>query len=914
VEFRILGALDAHDGERSMPLGGPKPRALLGVLLLHANEVVSIERLVDELWGERPPATAQKLVQGYVHALRKHLGRDTLVTVTHGYRLRLESHALDLVEFQRLIDQARGATLEDAVELRRRALSLWRGPPLADVVFAGPASHEVGRLSELHLATQIERIEAELELGRHAQLVGELEALVATHPYQERLRGLLMLALYRSGRQAEALQAYQAVRAALRDELGLEPGQDLRELEAAILRQDRALSVPARDAAPAPLPPEPSPTPPVEDELRPVTVLFADIVGSTALGERLSPEDTKALVGECVTQMARAVEEYGGTVQAYEGDGICAYFGVPHAHEDDPERAARTGLRILEVAGEYARDVAEAWGIPDFAVRVGINTGRAGVGPVGSGSPQIVALGDTSNVAARIQSAAQPGTIAAGEETARRLAHRFAFEPLGDLVVKGRADPVRVGQLAGPLAATRAARLRPLVGRDQEIAQLGATVTELEAGRGQALLIVGEPGIGKTRLLAEFRSLLSERVTWLEGHCLSYGGLPSWPFIEMLRHWLGVEIGDAEVVVRTRARARLAPLFGDDPAGVLPALARLLRTRLGPEPESASGYPGSMTEVRGGYLAWIEALADQRPVVLAIEDLHWADVSARELGEDLLGLTERAPLLIVATLRREPDSEGWRFRTRVLTDFSHRATELTLTPLAPAAASELLGTLLPGAFDEQTRAEIVARAEGNPLYIEELLRALIEGGGLERRRRTWTTTLTPSLLLPPALENLLIARVDRLPESPRRLAQLAAVIGREFPVPALEHVAGDGASDDLADLLRAEIVRELRRYPELVCAFRHGLLQEATLSTLTPAKRQELYGKAATAFEDLYADSVDDHLERLAHYYAHSANLPRALEYLERAAERATDVGATMRAAELRDRADQLARRLEPTR
>jgi class 3 adenylate cyclase len=906
MEFRILGPLEARDGKRSVALGGPKPRAVLAVLLLHANEVVSIARLVEDLWGERPPATAQKMVQGYVHALRKELDEDLLVTQPPGYRLRLDSSTLDLAEFRRLVEQARAAPLDEAVNLRRQALALWHGPPLADVQFEGPSRHEVGHLGELRLTTQIERIDAELQLGRHERLVGELESLVAAHPYQERLQAQLMLALYRSGRQTEALETYQAVRRSLNDELGLEPGQALRDLEAAILRQDSSLST-ASSETPAPATPIEAPrVAAAQDELRTVTVLFADIVGSTALGERLAPEDVKALVGECVTQMARAVEEYGGAVQAYEGDGICAYFGVPHAHEDDPERAARTALRILEVAGDYARDVAEAWGIPDFAVRVGLNTGRAGVGRVGAGTPQTVALGDATNIAARIQSAAQPGTIAVGDETARRLAHRFVFEPLGDLAVKGRADPVRASRLTAPRTPARGSRLRPLVGRETEVAQLGTTVAELEAGRGQALLLVGEPGIGKTRLLAELRSLLAEQVTWLEGHCLSYGGLPSWPFIEVLRQWLGVEIGDAEVLVRTRARARLAPLFGDDPAGVLPALARLLRIRLAPDIERGPDGPDGAGEIRAGYLAWVDALTTERPVVLAIEDLHWAHASTRELAEDLLELSERAPLLVVATLRRDPASEGWRFRTRVLADYSHRATELTLAPLAPAAATELLATLLPGVFDDETREEIVARAEGNPLYLEELLRALVEGGGLEQRHRTWTTTLKPSLLLPPALENLLVARVDRLPEGPRRLAQLAAIFGREFPVPALERVAGDGVSEDLAGLLRAEIVRELRRYPELVCAFRHGLLQEATLATLTPARRRELYGRVATAFEELYADSLDDHLERLAHYHAQAGDVRAAVEYLERAAAGASELDAAGRAADLRRRAQSL--------
>jgi DNA-binding SARP family transcriptional activator/streptogramin lyase len=250
MEFLILGPLEVRNGEHTVRLGAAKQRALLGVLLLHANEAVSTARLVDELWGETPPATAEKLVQGYVHALRKQLGDGVVQTQAPGYRLSVAANALDLAEFEQLIEAARAAPPDSAIELRRSALALWRGPPLADVVLEGPERHNVGRLSELLLATQIDQLGAELELGRHVEVVGELEALLAEHPYQERVAGLLMLALYRSGRQADALEVYRSVRGRLDDELGLEPSQELRELEAAILRQDESLAAPR----PAPLP------------------------------------------------------------------------------------------------------------------------------------------------------------------------------------------------------------------------------------------------------------------------------------------------------------------------------------------------------------------------------------------------------------------------------------------------------------------------------------------------------------------------------------------------------------------------------------------------------------------------------------------------------------------------------------
>ena len=244
LEFLILGPLEVRRGSTTLQLGSAKQRALLGVLLLHPNEAVSTARLVDELWGERPPATAEKLVQGYVHALRKQLGDGVLETRAPGYRIAVDAGSIDLVAFEELTTTARSAPLHESVALREHALALWRGTPLANVVLEGPGRHTVARLGELRLTTQIEQIDAQLELGRHAQLVGELEALTVAHPYQEKLAGQLMLALYRSGRQADALEVYRKIRSRLDDELGLEPSQELRDLESAILRQDAALAAP----------------------------------------------------------------------------------------------------------------------------------------------------------------------------------------------------------------------------------------------------------------------------------------------------------------------------------------------------------------------------------------------------------------------------------------------------------------------------------------------------------------------------------------------------------------------------------------------------------------------------------------------------------------------------------------------
>ena len=640
-----------------------------------------------------------------------------------------------------------------------------------------------------------------------------------------------------------------------------------------------------------------------EDELRPVTALFADIVGSTSLGERLQPHEVKTLVGDCVSRMTGAVERFGGSVQAYMGDGIAAFFGLSAAHEDDPDRAAHAALQILELVTDYALDIATAWNVDDFNVRIGINGGQVAVGDVGAADPQRVALGDAINVAARLQSTADPGTIVVGEATARRLAHRFLLEALGELQVKGRRESVTAWRLVGALEETSRQVPTPLVGRDRELIRIRDATEELRAGRGRLLIVTGESGIGKTRLLAELATIAGAHTLWLGAHTRTFGSeLLYWPFVAMLRSWLGAEPGEPEVSVRTKLRSKLTSL----PELDLNDVSRKLGALLGIEHSSQGSALGEDVgaEVRLAYRDWVMALSARQPIVLAIDDFQGADTLTCELAKLLLDVTERAPVLIAVAFRTQPPSEASQFRQHALENFSRRTTDLALEPLESSDAGDLLGMLLPDDLDAEAGAEVVARAEGNPLYLEELLRTLIEEGGLERRHRTWALTRTPARLVPAALEGLLLARIDQLPEQTRRLAQVAAVIGRSFPARVLERIVdGNQLEPEISLLLRAQMIVEVRRSPELVFAFKHGLVQECALSTLTPARREELYGAVAAIFEELYADARDEYLDVLASYYARSGNRAKALHYLELAGRRAVSLNANAAAGTLLNRA-----------
>jgi class 3 adenylate cyclase len=649
-----------------------------------------------------------------------------------------------------------------------------------------------------------------------------------------------------------------------------------------------------------------APTPvAAEDELRPVSALFADIVGSTSLAERLPPEDFKALVGGCIDRMCRAVEQFGGVIDAYMGDGIAAFFGFPAAHEDDADRAARAALNIVRAVEGYAGEVRATWKLPDLSIRVGVNSGKVAIGVVGAAERHPVAVGDTMNVAARLQAAAKPGTIVIGGATAKKLRGRFLLAPLGHIAVRGRETPVEAWRLLRARSDRSSREPRALVGRAHETAQLAAAADALRGGRGQFVLVVGEPGIGKTRLLEWLHEHVRDEVTWLEGNCSSYGGQPSYHALaEALRGWLAVD----EVAGRQSTLERLG--VGADALPYLTTLSSAVSSgELGDG--AADGSPdGFDAAVRRAYASWLRGLCQLGPVVLAIQDLHWADHRTVELAEGLLELLHDLPLMIVAASRLTSDSNDRRLRERARLDLPDRSVELRLGPLSDAEADQLLSQLAPGELAAEAQREVIARSEGNALFLEQLLRSLLETGGLAPRR-TWALTV-PAAQLPTGLESLLVARIAGLPRDARRVAQVAAVVGRTFSPTVLGLVSGlEDVESNLARLVRADIVRESRAIPEREFAFTHGLLQEAALSTLTRARRGEHYRSVAAAIEKAFAHSLEDQLERLAFYHARGGDLQRALECLERAANRATSLGAHMQAVELLRRAAGVAGKLE---
>ena len=440
MEYRVLGPLEVLNGQGSLPLAGAKQRALLALLLMHANHVLSRDRLIDELWGNEPPETAVQSLQVYVSRLRKLLPSGTLLTRPPGYLLEIESAELDLHCFERLLGEGRAALAEGdparAATALHNALGLWRGPALADLAFEPFAQAEIGRLDSLRLAAMEERIEADLALGRHADLIGELEALAAANPYRERLRGQLMLALYRSGRQAEALESYRNVRRALGEELGLEPGAALQRLEKSILVQDDYLDTPVNGR------PSECASPALERKL--VTVLFADVGMANELDE--DPERTEAFLAEVHREAQAEIEAAGGTVERGIAGALIATFGAQQARAEDH------ALRAVSAALATNRRLRDVFG-DALWLRISVESGEVILGRPGS-----FVTGMPVGAAARLIRYSAPGEIVVGERAASATCGAFELvERDGGYVLVGMVAPTR-----SPAQVSRRRRRRRL--------------------------------------------------------------------------------------------------------------------------------------------------------------------------------------------------------------------------------------------------------------------------------------------------------------------------------------------------------------------------------------------------------------------------------------------------------------------
>jgi class 3 adenylate cyclase/tetratricopeptide (TPR) repeat protein len=630
----------------------------------------------------------------------------------------------------------------------------------------------------------------------------------------------------------------------------------------------------------------------IEGERKPVTVLFCDLVGSTALAERLGPEGMHVLLNAFFDAALAEVHRYEGTVNQFLGDGFMALFGAPVAHEDHARRAALAALGVARALRE--RPVVVAPGVAvTLTVRMGLHTGVVVVGAIGDNlRMDYTAVGDTTHLAARLQQLAEPGAILASEATWRLVEGYVRGERLGPAAVKGRSEPVGVVRLTGvgprraPLEDVAERPLGRFVGRERELRTLLELVAQAEAGQGQAVGIVGEPGVGKSRLLLELRrALAGRRVTYLSGRCLSYGTtIPYLPVADLVRAHAGVADADTPEVIAQKLRFALQEVDLEDED----ALACLL-TLLGLK------EPGGRLDALGPEAVRARTVETLRqlclrgsrrcPLVLEVEDLHWIDRTSEEYFTGLAESLADAPLVLVTTYRpgyRPP----WSDRSF--------ATQLSLGRLAPADSLTILQHVLPTAGPGDALArQILEKAEGNPFFLEELARAVGDRG------------LGAGLPVPDTVHGVLMARIDRLPEAPKRLLQTAAILGREFS-PRLLAAIWDGPGDPaphLRELARLEFLFARVAGGERTYVFKHALTQDVAAATLLPARRRELHRAAAVALERLAPERLAELAPVLAHHYGEAEAWELAATHAWRAAEAARAVFANREALARYDQA-----------
>jgi DNA-binding SARP family transcriptional activator len=909
VDFGILGPLQVRIDGAVAQLGGRRQRALLAILALHANEPVSTDRLIDELWGENPPARPVHTVQVFVSRLRGALGSagNRLVTTPPGYVLELDSEEIDADRCERLYDRARSAlNLGDAAQadaLLTDARALWRGPPLADFTYEPFAQATIPRLEELRLSCREELIEAQLALGRHADVVSDLEELVRQHPLRERPRAQLMLALYRSGRQAEALEAFHQARRMLVEELGVEPGTELRELEGAILRQDPSLQAPRPPAeAASELVRSDHPERPTEEESaesslesrspagdrsqaivrKTATVLVMNLtpVGPT------DPELARRAMASARKQAERIVTLHGGAFVAGLGGELVWVFGIPVATEDDALRALRAAddMRAGMAAGTEV-------GGCRLQARIGVSTGEVVAEAMGE------LFGEPLHEAVSLARAAGSEEVLLGDVTRRLTTPAAQVEPAFD----GTAwQLVRIeAEVARPVVLAT-----PMVGRDDELSSaFGVFARVARSGEAHLLTLLGDAGVGKSRLAQELLAHIGEEATVLTGRCLSYGdGIALWPLREALTRAAGGETRDA-----------IRDLLADAEDADL--LADIVATAVGLAP----------AEIAGEQVPWavrriLELLSGRRTVVLVIDDAHWAQPPLLELIDYLVDWL-RAPTMLLCLGRPElldarPAWGGGR----------PRVSSVFLGPLGAGDTLRLLEQQLGGRdLSAAQRARIVQTAEGNPLFVEQFLQMSGEDPSWDRAQQ-----------LPPTIQSLLSARLDRLGPGERAFIECAAVMGREFWLGAVTALLPGEAREAVAHHLRALVHRgliepQLRAFVhretmephrsnlagEEQLRFHHILIRDVAYRGTPKSRRGELHERFAewlAPHADQYDEFIGYHLEQAYHYRAevgqadgHALALAaRAGEHLAAAGRRALSRGDAHTAARLLQRAADL--------
>ena len=627
----------------------------------------------------------------------------------------------------------------------------------------------------------------------------------------------------------------------------------------------------------------------LEGERKQVTVLFADVKDFTSISEKLDPEDVNDLISECMVFLTEEIHRYEGTIAQFLGDGLLALFGAPIAHEDAPQRALYAALGMCERLREYALKLKQR-GI-DFNMRIGLNTGLVVVGKIGDDlTMENTAMGDTVNLASRMESTAEPGTIQVSENTYCLTEGYFDFQPLGDIEVKGRKEPVKayrllgIGRIKTRLGVSEMRGLTPFVGRRKELDQLMDCYGKAKSGQGQVVGIVGEPGVGKSRLLLQLRSVLPQgECTYLEGDCHHYGDTVAYlPMLDILGAYFGIEEDELQLLSQKKLKQRISQL-DERLMAVLPPLQELLSLKVDDESYLRLDPQRRRERTFEAIRTLLFRESQNKPLILVVEDLHWIDKTSEEFLDYLIARLAGAHVLCLLLYRPEY-TNPWTSKTYY--------SQVRVDELSAETSAEMVEAILKGGKAAQDLTQLILdRAAGNPLFMEEFTHTLLERGYIERKDGHYMLTVKPSdIQVPETVQGIIAARMDRLEKDLKETMQMASVIGREFTFSILHNVTSmrEKLEAYLSELQALEFIHEKTAFPELEYIFKHALTQEVAYMSLLLKKRRQIHQRIAEAIEELYPNRLGEFYELLAHHYSRSDNLVKAYQYLKLSGDKAS--------------------------
>jgi class 3 adenylate cyclase len=621
----------------------------------------------------------------------------------------------------------------------------------------------------------------------------------------------------------------------------------------------------------------------IEGERKFVTVLFADVANYTSMSEKLDPEEVHQIMDGCYRILMDEIHKYEGTINQFTGDGVMALFGAPVAHENHAQRACYVALSIQNALVDYGEKLKKERGI-DFKMRIGLNSGPVVVGSIGDDlRMDYTAIGDTINLASRMETTAKPGAILSSGNTYKLVRDYFKFESLGKIQVKGKEEPqeayklIRTSEVKTRIEAAAVVGLTKFVGRRREMEALHEALERTRSGSGQVVGIVGEAGVGKSRLILEMRKMFpKEEYGYLEGRCLHYGSSMAYlPLLDILRSYFEIKEGEQESLIKKKMKEKIFQV-DEKLKTVLPPFQELLSLK----GEDEAYLKLEPKQKRKKIFEAIRDLfireSQDKPLVLVFEDLHWIDKTSEEFLDYFIGWLTNTPILLILLYRPEY-THRWGSKSYYN---NVRVDQLSI----PTSAELVQSILREGEVVPELSNLILGKAAGNPLFMEELTHSLLENGSIQKKDHQYFLSRRPSdIQVPDTIQGIIAARIDRLDESLKRIMHVASVIGREFAFRILQAIMEmkEELKSHLLNLQGLEFIYEKRLFPELEYIFKHALTQEVAYNSLLLKRRKEIHEKIGRAIEEIYPDRLEEFYEMLGYHYSKSDNLDKACQYLK---------------------------------